>query len=286
MNKVKKLVSNLGDKQKYVLYCVDLKQYLALGLKLKKIHRAIRFSQSQCLQKYIDLNTKLRAASLTEFEKNFFKLMNNAVFGKTMENIRNRVDVRLVTNEKQALKLIVKPNFDRRVIFSEHLAAIHMRKTKLKFDKPIYLGFTILDRSKTLMTDFVYGYLKPTYGDKATICYTDTDSIIYNVETQDVYKDINEHWQQWFDTSNYPSAHPSGIDASMNQKILGKFKDECAGKPMSEFVGLRPKMYAFKVGTQESKRAKGVKKCVVKNEMTFADYKTCLDMNRVRPCSH
>ncbi|VDH92231.1 Hypothetical predicted protein [Mytilus galloprovincialis] len=156
-----------------------------------------------------------------------------------------------------------------------------MRKTKIKFDKPIYLGFSILDLSKTLMTDFVYKYLKPTYGDRATICYTDTDSIICTVETPDIYKDMNEHGRQWFDTSNYPSDHLSGIEVGLNSKDLGMFKDECAGSPMTEFVGLRPKMYAFKVGTRETKRAKGVKKNIVKNEMNFADYKTCLDMHRV-----
>ena len=129
VNKVKKLIPNLGDKTKYVLHYENLEQYESLGLKIKKIHRGIRFEESQWLEKYIALNTKLRTTAANEFEKDFFKLINNSVFGKTMENIRNRVDIKLVNDKIQAENLRAKPNFDHCSIFSEELVAIHMKKT-------------------------------------------------------------------------------------------------------------------------------------------------------------
>ena len=140
INEVKKLNSNLGDKEKYVLHYENLQQYESLGLKIKKIYRGIKFEESQWLEKYIALNTKLRNAAANEFEKDFFKLMNNSVSGKTMENIRNRVDIKLGNDKEQAEKLSAKPNFDHCSIFREELVAIHMKKTRLVFDKPVYLG--------------------------------------------------------------------------------------------------------------------------------------------------
>ena len=131
-----------------------------MGLKLTYIHRGIRFEESQWLKKYITLNTDLRTKATNEFEKDFFKLMNNSVFGKTMENIRNRVDIKLVNDKKKAEKLSAKPNFNHCNIFSEGLVAIHMKRTSLKFNKPVYLGMSILDLSKTLMYDFHYNYME------------------------------------------------------------------------------------------------------------------------------
>ena len=179
--KVLKLIPNLGDKKKYILHYENLKQYLGLGLKLTHIHRGIKFKESQWLKKYIALNTELRTAAENEFEKDFFKLMNNSVFGKTMENIRNRVAIKLVNNDKQARKLSAKPNFNHCNIFSEDLVAIHMKKTKLVFNKPVYLGMCILDLSKTLMCDFHHNYIKRKYGDIAKLLLTDTDSTMYEI---------------------------------------------------------------------------------------------------------
>jgi hypothetical protein len=149
---VEKLVPNLKNKKKYVVHHETLKLYESLGLRITKIHRIIEFNESAWMKQYIDLNTQLRTAAKNDFEKDFFKLMNNSVFGKTMENIRNRVDIQLVTTEKKAKKLISKPNYKSRTIFSENLVAVHMGRTKLKYDKPIYLGMSILDISKNLMS--------------------------------------------------------------------------------------------------------------------------------------
>ena len=220
LNKVDKLVPNLNNKSKYVVHYDILKLYKSLGLKITKVHRGIKFEQSTWLKRYIDLNTKLRTKATNDFEKDFFKLMNNSVFGKTMENIRNRVDIKLVTSEKVAHKLIIKPNYLRRTIFTENLVAVHMKKTKLLFDKPIYLGMCILDLSKSLMYDFHYNYIKQKYSQKAKLLMTDTDSLMYEIETEDFYKDINPDVHRLFDTSNFPEDHSSGITTGVNKKVI------------------------------------------------------------------
>ena len=175
VNGIEKLIPNLHNKTKYIVHHETLKLYLSLGLKLKKIHRVIKFEESAWMKQYIDLNTSLRAKAKNDFEKDFFKLMNNSSFGKTMENIRNRVDIRLKNSEKCAEKLTRKPNFKHLTIFDENLVAIHMKKTELLFNKPIYLGFCILDISKKLMYDFHYNYMMKKYGSKAKLLFTDTD---------------------------------------------------------------------------------------------------------------
>ena len=206
-NNVEKLIPNLRNKEKYVLHYENLKQYMKLGLQLKKIHKGIKFEESEWLKPYIDMNTELRAKAKNEFEISFFKLMNNSVFGKTMENIRNRKVVKLVGDRNKARKLVAKPNFKHINIFSEELIAVHMKKTELTMDKPIYLGMCILDLSKTIMYDFHYNYIKPKYGDKAKLLFTDTDSLMYEIETVDFYKDISGDVEEWFDASGYKDNH-------------------------------------------------------------------------------
>ena len=281
VNKVDKLIPNLWNKKKYVIHYENLKQYLSLGLKLTHIHRGIRFEESQWLEKFITLNTNLSMEAKNKFEKDFFKLMNNSVFGKTMENIRNRVDIKLVNNKKQAEKLSAKPNFNHCNIFSKDLIAIHMKKTNLYFNKSIYLGMCILDLSKTLMYDFNCNYIKQKYGDKAKLLFTDTDSLVYEIQTEDFYKDISVDVKHRFDTSDYPSEHPSGIPSGFNKMVIGMFKDEVGGKVIDEFVGLRAKLYLYKMlGGEESKKCKGVKKSVVKKSIKHEDYKKCLFTGR------
>ena len=152
-----------------------------------------------------------------------------------------------------------------------------MKKTSLTMNKPVYLGMCILDLSKTIMFDFHYNYIKPKYGDKAKLLFTDTDSLMYEIETEDFYKDIVGDVKDRFDTSDYPENHPSGIPTGINKKVLGMMKDEAAGKIIKEFVGLRSKLYSFKMEEGgENKKCKGIKKQVVENSITYEDYKTCL----------
>ena len=200
--------------------------------------------------------------------------MNNSVFGKTIENIRKRQNVILVDNKNLAYKLSSKPNFNRSTICDENLIACHMKKTEVYFNKPIYVGQTILDLSKTLMFDFHYNYIRKKFKDKAELLFTDTDSLMYLIQTEDFYQDINKDIKRKFDTSDYREKHPSGIKTGINKKVIGKFKDEVAGKQITHFVGLRPKLYSFKVeDNSETRKAKGVKKNVIKNTLSFEDYK-------------
>ncbi|KAK3733350.1 hypothetical protein QZH41_003614 [Actinostola sp. cb2023] len=255
---VAKLVPNLNDKQHYILHYRNLKQYLSLGMKLTKVHRVLGFDQSPWLKSYIDFNTEKRKHATNDFEKDFFKLMNNSVFGKTMENLRKRVSVKLINTPKQLKKLTANPLFDYFRIFDENLVGVDMKKPSLYLNRPIYVGFCILDISKILMYDFHYNVIKQKYGNNATLLFTDTDSLCYNIKTEDIYEDMYEDLDL-YDTSEYPRDHV--LHSTVNKKVLGKMKDETHGLPIEEFVGLRPKMYSLLYHEEgrevEKKTAKG-----------------------------
>ena len=229
------------------------------------------------MKPYITKNTELRKTAANSFEKDFFKLMNNSVFGKTIENIRKRQNIILVDDRKKAVKLTTRPNFDRVTIFDSKLVAVHMKKAEVYFNKPVYVGQAILDLSKTLMFDFHYDYIRDKYNDRAELLFTDTDSLLYLIHTDDFYRDIAHDIEDKFDTSVYPPDHKSGILTGVNKKVIGMFKDEVAGKQITHFVGLRPKLYSFKVEDDKVvKKCKGIKKNVVKKGITFDDYIRCL----------
>ena len=224
INKCKKLVCNLHDKKKYVVHIRSLKQALNYGLKLKKVHKIIEFNQESWLKPYIDMNTELRKIAKNDFEKDFFKLMNNAVFGKTMENVRKHRDIKLVTTDKKRSKLVSEPNYHTMNYISEDLSIIEMKRTKVKMNKPIYLGLSILEISKILMYEFLYDYMKPKYGNNVKLCYMDTDSFIMSIKTEDFYKDIANDVEKRFDTSNYEVDRP--LPTGKNKKLIGLMKDE------------------------------------------------------------
>ena len=185
-----KLITRFGDRKKYVVHIAALKQALNHGLKLKKVHWVIEFRQGEWMKPYIDMNTDLQKNAKNDFEKDFFKLMNNSVIGKTMENIRNDRDIKLVTADEQRKKYVCRPNYYTSKRFSEDLMAIEMRKTNIYKNKPVYLGQAILDISKTLMYEFYYDYLNVKYKDKVKLCYMDTDSFVLHIKTEDFYEDI------------------------------------------------------------------------------------------------
>ena len=223
------------------------------------------------------MNTKLSKEPKSEFEKEFCKLMNNCVFGKTMENLRKHRDIKLVTTEEKIIKLVSEPNYHTTKHFSDNLLAIEMKKTKVKMNKPVYLGMSILDISKTLMYEFCHDYVKPKYKDKAKLCYMDTDSFVINIFTEDFFEDINNDVERWFDTSNYDENDKRPLPIGMNKKVYGFFKDELGGKIMKEFVALRAKTYAYLMDDDsEHKRSKGTKKCVIKRRLMFENYTDCL----------
>ena len=261
---VHKLIPTLSNKEKYVLHYRNLQLYTDLGLKLTKVHRVLEFNQSPWLKEYIDFNTEKRTNAKNAFEKDFFKLMNNSVFGKTMENIRKRVDVRLVTDENKLLKMAAKPTYVSSKIFNENLVAVHKIKETLTLNRPAYVGMCILDLSKTLMYDFHYNYIKQKYGSKAKLLFTDTDSLTYEIEADDIYSDFWKDKNR-FDNSDYPESSP--YFNKSNKKVIGKFKDEAAGVPVCEFIGLRSKMYSYmKDNDKGGKTAKGIKKNRIKKK--------------------
>ncbi|XP_065650257.1 uncharacterized protein LOC136078413 [Hydra vulgaris] len=212
-----------------------------------EIEKGIKFEERAWLNEYIELNTNFRTKATNDFEKDFFKLMKNSVFGKTMENVENRVDIRLVTDRNEAIKLASKPNFDSRSIFDENLKAIHMKRTKLKNAKPIYLGMY---------------------------------SLAYKIKTEDFYSNISKDIERKFDTCEFNPKHPAinnvGFKVGVNKKVIGMFKDETGGTQIEEFVELRSKLYSYKVHGKDNKKCKGVKKNVVKNYITHEYYKDCL----------
>ena len=307
---VSKLIPTLNKKTNYVLHYQNLKLYQSLGLRLTKIHRVLEFKQRKWFKSYIDFNTEMRKDAKNSFEKDFFKLMNNSVFGKTMENLRKRCNVELVTEEKRLLKLTSKPTYISHKIFDENLVGVNTKKERITLDKPSYVGMCILDLSKTLMYDFHYNYIRKKYTD-CQLLFTDTDSLFYHIKAEgDVYEDFWED-RSLFDNSDYPKS--SEFFFGENKKVIGKFKDEAAGKPILEFVGLKSKMYSYikedyeKVQLQITKKddrfkfqmveakdnekfikkyvdinnktAKGVKKNVIKKEIKHTNYKNVLFHN-------
>ena len=204
--------------------------------------------------------------------------MNNSVFDKTMENLRKRVDFRQVTNEKKLLKLTSKLTYVSSKIFNKNLVAVHKIKETLTLNRPAYVRMCILDLSKTLMYDFHYNYIKNKYGDRAKLLFTDTDSLTYEIEAEDVYQDF---WydKDKFDNSDYPENFP--YHDKTNKKVTGKFKDGSASIPIVEFVGLKSKMYSYiKNDEKGGKTAKGIEKNVIKNDLKHEGYKNVLLNNK------
>lgn len=293
-----KLCGTFEDKTDYIVHVKNLKFYLEHGLKLTKISRAVQFKQSNWLKEWIDINTQFRTNAKNDFEKDYFKLMNNAVFGKTMENVRDRIEVKCAFDEKYFKKYASKPNYHSCKDFKNYgkdFMLMKLDKKTVCLDKPIYAGFTILDLSKLHMYNFHYNTMKPLYGDKIRLMMTDTDSLVYRIETVDFYADMKKH-SKYFDMSEYSKINPS-YDPT-NKKVIGKFKDETGDCIPSLFIGVRSKIYTMagvlpefydKLTDSEKKKLnkiklikklKGVPKVVVKNEINVEHYSKCVLENK------
>ena len=231
---VKKLIANLSNKTNYVVHYRNLQLYLSLGMKLTKIHRVLKFNQSDWMKKYIDFNTEKRMNGANDFEKYFLKLIIYSVYGKTMENLRKRINVRLVNNEKDFLKYTSRLTYITHKIFGKDHAAIHEIKPVLILNKPIYIGFTVLDLCKWKIYDFRYNFIKKNFN--AESLFTDTYSLIYEIKSENVYEEYFK-WKDLFDFSNY--SKDSRFFNETNKKVIGKVKDEFGGIIVSEFVGLK-----------------------------------------------
>ena len=274
-----KLTPNLNDKKNYRVHYSALKLYLSLGLEIEQIHRVLAFHQEPWMEPFISFNIAQRVIAKNDFEKMIFKLFNNSVYGKTMEDIRKRISVELITNDKKLKKRVAKPTFKTAKRFNDYLVGVNCKIGTLKLCKPIYAGFSILDLSKITMFDFHYNQMKPRYPN-SNMLFTDTDSLAYEIETNDIYEDMST-FSHIFDFSEYPDTHP--LFSLVNKKLSGKFKDELAGQAMVEFIGLRPKMYSYTYVDRESgmvkekKIAKGTKKNIKKRFLSHEFYKDSLE---------
>lgn len=270
-----KLLLTLNDKPNYILHFKNLKLYLELGLKLKTIHRGIKFKQSNFLKSYITINTDLRKKATNDFEKDLYKLMNNSAFGKSIQNMRNLIDIKVGLDRNQVNKCVQKLNFDTFQILNEDIALIKMKKTKVLLNKPIFIGFTVLELSKHYMYTLHYKAFKHYYNENIQLLYTDTDSLIYEIKTQNLYKDLKNYFNPIMDFSNFNKSHP--LFNEKNKKAIGFIKSEIGEKIMNEIVCLKPKLYSILYDTVENKKvAKGVKKNVINNNLNHDIYKNVL----------
>ena len=282
---VQKLITSLYDKTNYILHIKNLQLALSCGVKLDNVHSVLRFRQSNWMAPYIRKNNELRTKAKTDFEKSLWKLFNNAVFGKTIEQVEKYREVKIISNwdskgkRKGARAHLGSSLFHSVVIFDEELVGIELKKARIFYNKPIPVGCTILELSKVHMYHFHYKVIKERFPD-CLLAYSDTDSTVYSIKGPDLYEDIKDIIPFYFDTSNYPVNNKYNIPL-VNKKILGLFKDELDGKIMTEFVGLNPKTYAFLTEDfEEVKKAKGVKKCAM-NEINFDHYRDCLTKKEI-----
>ena len=248
---------------------------------LTKVHRVLSFAQKPWMKPYIDFNTQKRKFAKNDFEKDLFKLMNNSVFGKTMENVRLRKNIELVSDEKKLMKLLSKPQLESFKIINENAVLVDRVKKSVKLDKPMYAGLCILELSKLTMYNFHYNVILKRYGTNARLLFTDTDSLAYDIRCDGVYSDMYID-RDLYDFSNYDTSSP--LYSKANEKVIGKFKDECGGKAPIEFVGLRSKMYSLlEEKDKPSKRtAKGVKRGFVVKRVRHDMY---LNTLRTRVCT-
>ena len=263
--KVQKLIPHLLPRRNYIIHYRNLRLYLEEGMQLKKIYRVIQFHQAPWLSPYIKMNQELRAVAKTDFEKNQPKLYVNSIYGKTCENQKKRSDIRLVNTKQQCKRLCNKPHMRGFRIFSENLAAIDLRRIFAKINKPFYIGFAVLELSKVHMYKFHYRYIKKALGDKAQLLFTDTDSLMYHIRGVNPYEKFWADRAEFFDFASFAKDHKY-FDAQ-NNKVIGKFKDEACDYQVTEFVGLRPKMYSFLLNRPDQPEkhvAKGIQYAIAK----------------------
>ena len=276
----RKLLLHFNTRERYVVDYRTLQTYQAQGLVVSKVHRVLEFDQSAWMRPYIEKNTEFRRHARNDFEKDFYKLLNNSVFGKTMEDVRKRTDIQLVRpgiEAERLRKMIAKPTFASRKIFGEDLIAVQRRKNCILLNKPVYVGVGVLDLSKKMMVDYWYGHIKPTYGEQASLLYTDTDSFIMEIQTADIYADMAAN-DSLYDFSNVkadvsPELHTIAQAHPEREKTVGLMKDEFGGRVVHSYVGLKPKCYSIKAaGDKVTQKSKGVQRHVTEKVLTHDDY--------------
>jgi hypothetical protein len=276
----KKLVPTLFNKTKYIVHFKTLKLYVELGLKITKIHRILQFFQSPWLADYVTYCTDKRIRASNKLQQKFWKETINFIYGKMIQGVKDKVHVEIVNNPVRLQKLVSKPTFLSFKIFSKDVAAVHMKKKKIILNKPIVVGFAILDIAKLKMYEFFYKYLKVLYKDKIKLLGSDTDSFIIEVESEDIFQDMYID-QTLFDTSNFPKDHY--LYSEVNKCVTGKMKAEFADVIITKFCGLQSKVYGLQCLDENSdvKKAKGVPRCVLEKSIRFKHYMSCLFNNDI-----
>ena len=273
----KKLICDWSDKKNYLVHYRMLKFYLRHGMIVDKVHSVISFKQSRWLEKYISFNTQKRNKAVNDFEKCFYKLLNNAFYGKTMENVRNRLKIKFVKKDdyREIVKQQSKFTFNGIHKSHENCYSYTVKQKEVPMDKPIYLGFTVLELSKLHMYETYYDKLQPYFGQENIQChYFDTDAFVLSLNTKDIIKNL-KNLEDIFDFSNLDKSHE--LFSNKNKKVIGKFKIETPKNIwIDEFVCLRSKMYAFKCGNDSKIKLKSVSKSQSKN-IKIEEYKKCLD---------
>jgi len=283
-NTTQKLIPNLYPKTKYTVHFKNLQYYVNKGMVITKIHRVLKFHQTYWLRQYIDFNTEKRKLAKSSEEKNNYKYMVNSIYGRSLMDVRSHLDVRVIHNDKQAKRLIAKPNYAGFHKINDELVAVKMKKVQVYWNKPTFLGFCILELSKHWMYSFHYDVILRKYGKNAKLLMTDTDSLMYHIYTDDIYEDMLENLDD-YDTSDYPPTHV--CYSQKNCKVLGKFKDETNGTPAISFTGLRSKMYAILLNEKGDQKntAKGIKRSHVKKNFTYESYRECLEKETAKNTS-
>ena len=290
-NNQTKLLATLRDKSKYIAHYTILQQAESLGLVVTKVYRAVQFKQTAYLKDYVNLNTRLRQQATTDFHKDLFKLFSNVIYGKSLQAEKNKLNVKVITDPAAFLRETSKVTYVGFNLVNENMAIINLAKRQVTLKRPIYLGQSVLDVSKRIMYDLYYNLLKDTFTDTRLV-YTDTDSFVIYTKERDVTQALASKADH-FDFSNYPKDHP--LYSTTNHKVLGKLKDESKSRQIYQFIGLRPKMYAYRYSSDSmitddsgttrddpsktEKRAKGVKTAALKRDITFRDYEKVLRDN-------
>ena len=271
-----KLLTTFQRRSFYVLHYRNFQLYVRLGMCVVGIHSALAFHQAPYMKGYVDMNADKRATSTNKFDADFYKLSINSLFGKTIENPEKRTKVKLCQTKEELEKKVGHYSFKRSKIINKNLVGVEMRNTLVKMNKPFYVGNAVLELSKFHMYYFHYNVMKQVFNDRIHLLYTDTDSLMYEIQSENPYQELKDgNKLGWFDFSNYPQDHP--LFDERNKRVPGLFKDECNVRYIKEFVGLRSKMYCLSVVEGEDvKVAKGVKKSVINNELRFSNYLDCL----------
>ena len=273
----KKLICDWSDKKNYLIHYRMLKVYVRHGMIVDKVRDIISFKQSRWLEKYINFNTQKRNQAVNDFEKVFYKLLSNTFYGKTMENVRNRLKINFVkkNDNKEIIKQQPKLIFNGIHKSYENCDSYAFKQSEVLMDKPKYLGFSVLELSKLLIYEAYYDKLQPYFGqENIQLHYMDTDSFVLSVNTKDIIKDL-KNLEDIFDFSNLDENHE--LISNKNKKVIRKFKlEDPKNIWIDEFICLRIKMYAFKCGDDSKNKLKGVSKTQSKH-IKFEEHKKCLD---------